>query len=207
MHNELQQHDDCKRIMTKCFIMNKADLRKIIKDKKRQYSSSQLEELSLSVLSQLAGNHFFHKAHTLLMYYSLPDEVNTHSFIDQMVTDGKRVLLPVVIDSENMEIREYSGKQDLKEGAFHIMEPIGKLFPRNRYSEIDVAVIPGMGFDDDGNRLGRGKGYYDRFLQQVPRLYKIGVCFPFQKLENIPTEETDIKMNEVIPLSHKNQDE
>ena len=187
--------------------MNKADLRKIIKDKKRQYSSSQLEELSLSVLSQLTGNMFFQKAHTILMYYSLPDEVNTHFLIDKMVREGKQVLLPVVIDSENMEIREYTGIQDLKEGAFHIMEPIGKLFPRNRYSDIEVAVIPGMGFDDESNRLGRGKGYYDRFLQQVPHLYKIGVCFPFQKLANIPTEETDIKMNEVIPSSHKYQNE
>ena len=132
------------------------------------------------------------------MYYSLPDEVKTHSFIDKMIANGKKVLLPVVIGAENLEIREYSGKQDLKEGAFHIMEPAGILFPKNRYSEIEVGIIPGMGFDKEGNRLGRGKGYYDRFLQQIPSLYKIGICFPFQMLEYIPTEATDIKMNEVI---------
>ena len=109
--------------------MNKKELRKIIKDRKRQYSSSQLEELSLSVLSRLTDQESFRKAKIILMYYSLPDEVNTHTFIDEMTALGKTVLLPVVKDSENMEIREYSGRKDLTEGSFHIMEPIGKLFP------------------------------------------------------------------------------
>ncbi len=80
--------------------MNKKELRKIIKDRKRQYSSSQLEELSLSVLSRLADQESFRKAKIILMYYSLPDEVNTHTFIDEMTALGKTVLLPVVKDSE-----------------------------------------------------------------------------------------------------------
>ena len=138
--------------------MNKKELRKIIKDRKRQYSSSQLEELSLSVLSRLADHESFRNAKYILMYYSLPDEVNTHTFIDEMIALGKTVLLPVVKDSENMEIREYSGRKDLTEGSFHILEPTGKLFPPERYKEIEVGVIPGMSFDVKGKRLGRGKG-------------------------------------------------
>ncbi len=132
------------------------------------------------------------------MYYSLPDEVNTHTYIDSLVEQGKRVLLPVVIDDKNMIIREYTGQQDLHEGAYHILEPIGKLFPKERYQEIEVGIIPGMGFDNEGNRLGRGKGYYDRFLQQAPDIYKIGICFNFQKVEVLPTEPSDIRMHEVI---------
>lgn len=178
--------------------MNKKELRKIIKDRKRQYSSSQLEELSLSVLSRLADQESFRKAKIILMYYSLPDEVNTHTFIDEMTALGKTVLLPVVKDSENMEIREYSGRKDLTEGSFHIMEPTGNLFPPERYGEIEVGVIPGMSFDEKGNRLGRGKGYYDRFLKKVPTLFKIGICFDFQKRDTIPTEETDIRMDCII---------
>ena len=178
--------------------MNKKELRKIIKDRKRQYSSSQLEELSLSVLSRLTDQESFRKAKIILMYYSLPDEVNTHTFIDEMTALGKTVLLPVVKDSEKMEIREYSGRKDLTEGSFHIMEPIGKLFPPERYGEIEVGVIPGMSFDEKGNRLGRGKGYYDRFLKKVPTLFKIGTCFDFQKTDTVPTEETDIRMDCII---------
>lgn len=63
-----------------------------------------------------------------MMYYSLPDEVNTHRFIDSLVASGKKVLLPEVIDDRNMVLREYSGRADLREGAYHIMEPAGALF-------------------------------------------------------------------------------
>ena len=114
--------------------MEKSELRKIIRNRKRQYSSSQLEELSLSVLSRLNNNEQLAAAQTVLMYYSLPDEVNTHQYIDHLIRQGKRVLLPEVIDSEHMEIREYTGKQDLKEGSFHIMEPIGAIFPEEKWA-------------------------------------------------------------------------
>ena len=178
--------------------MDKKELRQFIRNEKRQYSSSQLEELSLSVLSRLNGNEHLQRAETILMYYSLPDEVNTHAYIDQLLAEGKKIFLPEVIDGENMVIREYTGKHDLKEGAFHIMEPIGSLFPEERYQELDLAIIPGMAFDGNHNRLGRGKGYYDRFLQKIPQVYKIGICFPFQLVDEIPTEETDIKMDAMI---------
>ena len=96
-----------------------------------------------------------------------------------------------------MVVRRYSGKADLQEGAFGIMEPCGELF--TDYEAIDVAIIPGMAFDRHGNRLGRGKGYYDRFLPLLPtRVFKIGVCFPFQLLDDIPMEEHDIKMDVVF---------
>ena len=178
--------------------MEKKELRNLIRDRKRQYSSMQLAELSLDILARLSMNVHFQQAQTILAYYSLPDEVNTHSLIEQLLEKGKKVLLPVVIDRENMILREYTGRQDLKKGALHIMEPIGKQFPEQVYSQIDIAIIPGMSFDQRGNRLGRGKGYYDKFLQQVPYIYKIGICFDFQKVEQVPSGDTDIRMDEVI---------
>jgi 5-formyltetrahydrofolate cyclo-ligase len=78
------------------------------------------------------------------------------------------------------------------------MEPTGELFPVESYHEIDLAVIPGVAFDRLGARLGRGKGYYDRLLSQMPNAYKIGICFPFQLLERLPSEPHDVLMNEVI---------
>lgn len=201
--------------------MDKQELRKEIRNRKRQFTQGQLGELSLSAISKLRKHPKVMAAHTLLLYYSLPDEVNTHEWIDELVAEGKRVLLPVVVNDKDMVIREYTGKHDLAEGSFHIMEPIGKLFPVEKYPEIEVAIIPGMSFDDDGHRLGRGKGYYDRFLAKLrgtevdksgtevdksdtedknlgTEVYKIGVCFGFQKLQEIPFESHDILMNEVI---------
>lgn len=81
-------------------------------------------------------------------------------------------------------------------GAFGIMEPSGELF--TDYSRITLAVVPGMAFDSHGHRLGRGKGYYDRFLPLLPQAYKIGVCFPFQLVDDVPIEPTDVVMDEVV---------
>lgn len=192
--------------------MDKQELRKEIRNRKRQFSQDQLGELSLSAISKLRKHPKVMAAHTLLLYYSLPDEVNTHEWIDELVAEGKRVLLPVVVNDKDMVIREYTGKHDLAEGSFHIMEPIGKLFPVEKYPEIEVAIIPGMSFDDGGHRLGRGKGYYDRFLTKLrdmegnhcerkeadgTEVCKIGICFGFQKLQEIPFESHDILMDEV----------
>ena len=156
--------------------MNKKELRNIIRERKRQFSGQQLEELSLLVLDRLRRNFRLQQARSILLYYSLPDEVNTHQFIDELVNQGKQVFLPVVVDGENMEIREYTGSKDLRQGSF----------------------IPGMSFDKSGHRLGRGKGYYDRMLCKMPHLYKIGICFDFQKTETVPTEATDIKMDAIV---------
>lgn len=178
--------------------MNKSELRKEIRHRKRQFTQAQLGELSLSAITQLSNHPKVKAAHTILLYYSLPDEVDTHKWIDDLVAAGKQVLLPVVTSDENMILREYTGKHDLAEGSFHIMEPIGRLFPENCYRDIEVAIIPGMSFDNKGHRLGRGKGYYDRFLSKwEPYIYKIGVCFGFQKEQTIPFESHDIVMDEV----------
>ena len=175
---------------------SKSALRKHIREMKQQFTNKELEELSLPVMSRLLAHPAVTEAKTILMYYSLPDEVCTHDTVNRLVQAGKTVLLPKVIDGENMEIRVYESKEDLAEGSYGIMEPNGKLF--TDYAKITTAVVPGMSFDADNNRLGRGKGYYDRFLKNIPQAYKIGVCFDFQKEKEIPHEENDIKMDTVI---------
>ncbi len=130
----------------------------------------------------------------MLLYHSLPDEVDTHAFIRRW-SARKRILLPVV-KGDDLELRLYTGDDRLTEGAFHIDEPTGTAF--TDYAAIDLAVIPGVAFDRQGNRLGRGKGYYDRLLPRIPTAYKLGLCFPFQVLNQIPAEAHDIPMDEVL---------
>lgn len=176
--------------------MLKKELRSEIRKRKKQFSPVQLQEMSRDIIDRMMSHPKVIEAKTILIYYSMPDEVCTHDVIEYMIAEEKRVILPKVIDDENMELRLYTGKQDLQESSYHIMEPSGKTF--KEYKEIDVAIIPGMAFDKSNNRLGRGKGYYDRFLRSAPYIYRIGVCFDFQKLESIPTDIYDIKMNEVL---------
>lgn len=173
--------------------MHKDTLRQQMREMKRQYTPQQLEVLSLPVIERLRPR--LSEARTILAFYSLPDEVNTHELIDDLVTEGKTVLLPKVVNDGRMELRRYTGRQDLQEGTFHIMEPVGE--PFTDYQEIDVALIPGMAFAPNGNRLGRGKGYYDRFLAGGAT-HLIGVCFDFQKMPEVPVSEYDISVDEVI---------
>ena len=178
--------------------MDKKELRRYIREQKRHFTPQQLGEMSLSIMSSLLSHSQIQKADSVLMYHSLPDEVDTHSALDKLLAMGKKVLLPKVISDTEMTIHEYTGKDSLQPS-----EPYGILEPTTPElsiinCQLSIAIVPGMAFDRQGHRLGRGKGYYDRFLSQIPNIYIIGVCFPFQMLESIPSESTDVVMDEVI---------
>ena len=173
--------------------MNKAELRKYIRRLKEQYKASAPSD-SERIMQTLEAAGCFQAAQTVLMYYSLPDEVDTHAFIEKWC-QKKRVLLPVVVGDE-LELRMFSSTEELKTGSFGIAEPTGDYF--TEYQTIDLVVVPGMAFDKKGNRLGRGKGYYDRLLPKLPNACKLGVCFPYQFVDQVPTEATDIRMDAVI---------
>lgn len=191
--------------------MTKNELRRYIREEKRHFTQQQLGEMSLHIMSRLLQHPRVAEAETILMYHSLPDEVNTHDALDQLLAMGKKVLLPKVISDTEMTIHEYTGPDSLVPS-----EPYGILEPKadsiyDFQAAVDaitsppspitkhLIVVPGMAFDGSGHRLGRGKGYYDRFLSRVPNnIYKIGVCFPFQMVQDVPSESTDILMDEVI---------
>lgn len=177
-------------------MMNKQELRQLIRNEKRCFSRQQLAEMSLSVIGRLMSHPRLQAARTVLMYWSLPDEVDTHAAVEALATEGKIVILPVVIGEGLMELRRFTGPADLCEGAYGIMEPSGKLF--TDFGSIDLIVVPGMAFDAQGHRLGRGKGYYDRFLALTPHIYKIGICFDFQKKPFVPFSAHDIPVDEVL---------
>ena len=170
--------------------MTKQELRKHIRMLKKQYLTGGLSPCEVHLVLP--------PCEVVMLYSALPDEVPTQKLIDELVAQGKMVLLPRVISDTDMELHRYTGKQDLQTGAYGILEPRGELF--TDYKAIDVAIVPGMAFDAEGHRLGRGKGYYDRFLSRVPYLYKIGLCFSWQMVDHIPCDEHDIVMDEVIQI-------
>jgi 5-formyltetrahydrofolate cyclo-ligase len=163
---------------------------------KRQFTQQQLCELSLPIIERLKP--LLVRAQNIVAYYSLVDEVDTHYLIDDLLAAGKSVYLPKVVSDEDMVLCRYTGAESLREGAFGIMEPAGTEL--SVVEAVDVVLVPGMAFDVEGNRLGRGKGYYDRFLKSLnnPRPRLIGVCFDFQEVDVVPTEPTDVKVDVVV---------
>ncbi len=182
--------------------MRKDELRKQIRQAKRQFSQQQLEELSLIVVNRLRQRldevqlQRSAAVRMLMAYWPLNDEVDVRQLLDDLVAQGVTVLLPRVVSETAMELRCYTGRTDLAVGAFGIMEPVGEVFVD--YAAIDIALVPGMAFDAQGRRLGRGRGYYDRFLAALPSIYKIGVCFDFQKVEEVPSDEHDVAVDSVV---------
>ena len=185
--------------------MDKALLRNKIRQTMREYSPQQREALSFPIVEKLLSHPMVRSANCIILFHSLPDEVYTHSLIDTLYEQGKCILLPKVVSPTEMTLHEYLGQSSLAQGAYGIWEPqTPNLTPQISHLNPTLSIIPGVAFDKHGNRLGRGKGYYDRFLSSLQTtetgntLYKIGVCFPFQLLDNIPHDEHDISMNEII---------
>ena len=176
--------------------MLKQELRAQVRQYKRQFTQQQLGELSLPIVARIKP--LLQDAQTIVAYYSLDDEVCTHSLINELLAAGKTVYLPKVISAEEMVLCRYTGPESLQQGAFGIMEPVGDTLSTN--TTIDVVLVPGMAFDAEGHRLGRGKGYYDRFLSTLanPRPRLIGVCFDFQKVDVVPTEPCDVSVDVVV---------
>ncbi len=167
-------------------------LRKQIREEKKNQDPERLKILSSALLACLEKHPRFIASNTVLLYHSLGDEVQTHAFVEKWYRE-KKVLLPVV-RGDILELRHYTGKECLEVGSFGIEEPTGENF--TDYEEIELGIIPGMSFDRQGNRLGRGKGYYDKLLPLL-RSYNIGICYQFQAREEIPSEPFDHPMDEV----------
>lgn len=177
--------------------MTKQELRQFIRAQKRQYTAAQLTALSEKICNRVLASAWWQEAGTLLLYYPLADEVDVRPMIKEAYESGRKILLPVV-KGEELELHLYEGESSLSEGAFGIMEPTGHLFPEELYPQIQLAIVPGMAFDRSGHRLGRGKGYYDRLLPKLVKTKFVGICFPFQLLEEVPADAHDVPVKEVI---------
>lgn len=175
----------------------KQELRRMIRQRKAAMPRERLQAMSESVCRQVMLSQPWHEAKVLLLYHSLPDEVDTALLIREAEACGKQVLLPVVV-GDVLELRRYEGDQSMQLGPFGIKEPTGTVFPPAEYGQITLAIVPGMAFDCEGYRLGRGRGYYDKLLPLLSHAWKMGICWDFQLLENIPCEPHDVKMDCVI---------
>lgn len=172
--------------------IDKATIRHRIRNRKEVLSDDEKLQYANAVYEKLEKLPEFIKSTSVLLYWSLNDELETHSFIEKWC-HSKQILLPVVKGDE-MLIKPFTGMNDLRKSEMGIWEPgIQQEFIK----KIDLVIIPGVAFDRQKNRMGRGKGYYDRYLSNKT-IYKIGIGYDFQLLESIPTDEHDIALDAII---------
>ena len=172
--------------------MDKNEIRRKVKALRVMISEMEKRSAAEEVFSRLEKTAAFLMADRILMYHSLPDELSTHAFLGKWA-NKKHFYLPRV-NGVNLEILPYDESR-LELGSFHIEEPTGNdvVDP----SEIELIVVPAVAYDRKGNRLGRGKGFYDRLLQ-TSRATKIGVGYEFQLVDEVPVEPHDQGVDIVI---------
>lgn len=173
----------------------KKRLRERIAQKKQSYSQRELLNFSEEVISTLELTEVFQNAKVVLAYYSMSDEVSTHEWIKKYCLQ-KHFLLPVVNNGE-LILKKYVSEESMSTSAYGIKEPVGVTFTESEYGKIDLVIVPGVAFDRTLNRLGRGKGFYDRLLPKI-KAPKTAICFDFQVFDNIPVSQGDIKMNMIV---------
>lgn len=169
----------------------------MISQYKRDLSPLYIKLSSDVIIHKLTEHPKFKSAHCLCIYNALFDEPQTLDFIKKWCKH-KEIYLPI-IRNEDIVLSRVTNTTKLKKGRFNILEPDTENILHD-LSQIQLIIVPGIAFDTKCNRLGRGKGYYDRLLSrsEFANVYKIGMCFDFQKFETLPIHSHDIKMDEVL---------
>ncbi len=172
--------------------MDKSIIRKKVLEKRKLIKNKQI--LDEKIKNNLLSEEIIRKRKNILVYVSLKDEVDTISLIKELFKLEKNVYVPKVIGSK-IVFYKINSLNELKIGSFNILEPTGNLAFDN--SSDSCIIVPGLLFDNFNNRLGYGKGYYDRFLSNLD-IYKIGICYQEFKVAKLKTLKHDVKMDKVI---------
>lgn len=207
--------------------MTKQDLRNQIKDILKQIGNNAIRKESEKICRKILESNFFTSCTTLLAYMPLADEADITPVIQRALSQKKKVFLPRIFPETNkMEFYRYDTSTEITQGSFGINEPAAKeelsftqflrkmaineyspaahssnfvdITPHDNPTEHILILVPGRAFTKDGKRLGRGKGFYDIYLSQLPQIFDIkksGVCFSQQILPDLPTTPDDIMMD------------
>jgi len=171
--------------------MTKSDIRKQIAASRPDFQT--LEKMSAAIVEKFQTLELFQQAKTVGAYMPLPDEVDITPLFQPL---EKQFYIPAFDEtSGGYRLAEYTA--ELKKGKFGIPEPTNPVFAPE---ELDLIIVPGVAFDHAGHRLGRGGGFYDRLLPQYQAV-RVGICFDFQCLENVPAEPHDCNIDLLITKS------
>ena len=182
--------------------MKKQEIRATIKDQKSELSRSQVRRHSDLIQSQLFQHPFYTSCSQLFCYVSFNQEVITTDIITMALSQGKKVAVPKIVGDE-MKFFFIESFDELEPGVLGIMEPITEKEAIPVDTEQNLVIVPGIAFDTSRNRIGYGKGYYDRFFtkQIGNKMHKIALAYNFQILEQLPVDDYDVKVDQIITES------
>lgn len=168
--------------------------RGVVEQRRRILTREEVEKDSALIIARIEQMSAFREAKTVMIYYPIRNEVDLRPLLSKYAGE-KTFLLPVTHRRGRMEVRPYAGEESMRKGRYDIPEPQTAAYR----GAIDLILVPGVVFDRQCNRIGRGGGYYDRFLRRHRHSFKVGVCYSFQ-LQQRPIAHTllDIRMDRVV---------
>jgi len=180
--------------------LRKISIRKEILGRLNNQSREDRAKKSDIIKNKLLSSPEYNKARVVMFYVSMDEEVDTHRMIEEALKAGKRVAVPYIEkETDDLIAAELEGLGNLEKGPYGILQPEKKHLKEVPLEKIDLVIVPGVGFDEKNNRLGRGKAYYDKFLGKLsPRTVTIAVCFGFQLVKNLPIDTHDLPVGKVI---------
>ena len=165
----------------------------------RRCALTDAETRCRSIHEKLFATEAFNRAKTVMVYLSYKSEVDTCPIVEKCFASGKKVCVPVVKGDTDMIAVYIKDTKGLVKDRYGISEPSDKSAVADK-NDIDLCVVPGSAFDENLNRMGYGKGYYDRFLAGSD-ITKIALAFDCQIVERVPCQSTDVKMDGIITES------
>jgi len=178
--------------------LTKRQLRNILLIRLKEQSEQQRERKSKFIERKLLNQEEFIKAKRIMFYLAFEGEVKTENMINKAKELGKEIYVPLC-DTKQKALRPCLLRKDsrLIKGPYQTLQPQTKTgLPLD---ELDMVIVPALAFDKNGNRLGRGKGYYDRLLKKISHhTSSIGLAFDFQILPTLPIEQNDVPVNKVL---------
>lgn len=177
----------------------KQDLRKTILDKRNLLTTQEITQKSLEIKKRLFNLPEFKNANCISFYISFRNEVKTYEMIKEALKLDKRVFVPVVEEKRVLSLSELKDfNNELEIGKFGILEPKVEYKRKVNLKQVVLVIVPGVVFDEKGNRIGYGGGYYDNLLNKIKDGLFIGLAYEFQIVSQIPATESDVPVHKII---------
>jgi 5-formyltetrahydrofolate cyclo-ligase len=174
----------------------KSSIRQILRERKTAMTPEERRVKSEAICRHLAG--LIRDSETVMAYTSKEMEVNTVPIITWLLEHGNPVIVPIIVKEDvSLRLSYLRDMAALVPSTFGVPEPIGSEIPA-RGEDVDTILLPMLGFDRTGARIGYGAGYYDRFLEKFPALRRIGIAFACQEMDSLPLDPTDVRMDHII---------
>lgn len=179
--------------------MRKSSLRRTILAKRNLLTTQQIMGKSLAIKKKLFDLIEFKNSTLISFYVSFISEVKTHQMIKEALRLGKRVAIPIVERQKTLSLSELKDfDNELEIGKFGILEPKLEYRRKVNLEEVELVIVPGIAFDENGNRIGYGQGYYDYLLSKMKGIPFIGLAYELQIVPQIQVGERDVAVHKII---------